>query len=322
MSGDFGLPEPRTDGRSGGPGDPPAPTGHPPPPGGLRWSRVLFVAFVLVVLLGAGGVAASVVRDRSGGPSVAGSAATLGATTAAAPTSPTSAAATSAPGPPRSVTSPPGPVVTPTPPPVAPVVPGWQAVAGRELVAYDVPPTWQVEKGDTLTGFEYHDDTDARLVTMHNLASYRSGACPAMPGSARARAGFVSPRGGSATAAAPELSQRWAEVATLQLGGRVSDVSPTQTVTTTVDGAAVGSGSPGSGVAGGAVVATESTTLVRFSSLPRLPACQAPAMTVTAVSFEAHGAVVAFVLWTDEQVADGVTADDANRILRSLRAIG
>ncbi len=305
MSGDFGLPDPRTDGRAGDAGDSPTPPGQVSTTGGLRWGRVLLVALALTVLLGAGGVVGAAVRHR---PEA-------------------SPAATSAPGPAGSIPKP-GPVATatptptPTPAPVSPVVPGWQAVVGRELVAYDVPPTWEVEEGDTLTGFEYHDDTDARLVTMHNLASYRTGVCPAVPGSARARAGFVSPRGESATAAAPELSQRWAEVAALQLGARVTDVSPTQTVTTVV-GEAAGSGGVGAPTSGGgALVATESTTLIRFSPLLGLPACQAPAMTVTAVSFEAHGAVVAFLLWTDEQVVDGVAAADATRILRSLRVVG
>ncbi|MDQ2755339.1 MAG: hypothetical protein M3Y71_02055, partial [Actinomycetota bacterium] len=72
MSGDFGLPEPRTDeprtdgprtdGRAGGASGslPPSPS----PPGGLRRSRLLLAGLVLFVLLGAGAVTALVVRAR------------------------------------------------------------------------------------------------------------------------------------------------------------------------------------------------------------------------------------------------------------------
>ena len=256
----------------------------------------------VVLVLGGGAVAAYVTGGVGTGRPAATATTPVVAPGAGAPTG-ISTTGLLTPDPLR--TSRPVPLVTPIPPPVGAVVPGWKTVAGREFVAYDVPPDWRVEAGDQLTGYEYHDPSDARLVVMHNVASYLPGVCPHLVASNRARTGFVVPAALGPREAAPELSARWASVAALDQGGRQAVVSPTQTVTTTI--------------AGGTVTATESTTLVSF---PVPQPCQAGEMAFTAVSFEVRGEVVVFMIHTDEQVADSLAPQVVNRVIDSLRPVG
>ncbi len=259
------------------------------------------MAAAVLLVVGGGVTAAYVAANRvpGGGAAVA----SVGSPTAGTPTTAGPTTASPTPDPPR--TSQPVPLVTPMPPRVAAVVPGWKTVEGREFVAYDVPPDWRVEGGDQLTGYEYHDPSDARLVVMHNVASYLPGVCPNLAASNRARTGFVVPAELGPHEAAPELSARWASVAALDQGGREAVVSPTQSVTTTIGG--------------GTITAIESTTLVSFP-LPK--PCQAGGMAFTAVSFEVKGVVVVFMIHTDEQVADSLSPQVVNGIIASLRPVG
>ncbi|MEP6797101.1 MAG: hypothetical protein ABI890_03085 [Lapillicoccus sp.] len=292
MSDAFGLP-PLDDRDGSGP-----PAGAGPRPVVLR-ARRYALAVVALALVGAIGTGTAYVRGRGDPPHAV--AVVAGGTSSTSDTT-TSATPTPTPDPPR--TSRPVPAITPLPPEVAAVVPGWTAVEAREFVAFDVPPDWTVEKGDLIMGFEYHDSSDARLVLMHNVASYRDGVCAGQPASSRARAGFVVPADLGPHEAAPELSERWASVAGLDQGGREAVLSRTQTVTTTV--------------ANGTILATESTTLVRF---PTPKPCQAGAMAFTAVSFEIRGEVVVFMVYTDEEVADSLAPEVVTKVIASLRPI-
>lgn len=272
------------------------------PLSGRRRGGIIAVAVAAVALLAGGGIgAAHLVGRGEGGRATAVATSSVTPPADASRRAPTPGAST--PDTPR--TSRPVPLVTPIPPPVAAVVPGWQTVEGREFVAYDVPPDWRVEGGDQLTGYEYHDPSDARLVVMHNVASYLPGVCPGRAASNRARTGFVVPAELGPHEAAPELSARWASVAALDQGGREAVVSPTQTVTTVI--------------ADGTITATESTTLVSF---PVPAVCQAGGMAFTAVSFEVKGEVVVFMIHTDERVADSLAPVVVNRVIASLRPVG
>lgn len=185
-------------------------------------------------------------------------------------------------------------------------VAGWSTVKGREQVAFDVPPDWTVEAADAFAGFDSHSMTEApQLVVMHDLASYKSGACPHLQASSRGRAGFVVPGDLAGPDAAAEISEKWAYVVSLDNAGDRPRVGPT-TVTPAL-------------VAGGTIAAVEATTIL---TITHPEPCQPPAMAFTAVTFHVAGRLVVFVLYTDEGVADSLGPDVARRIITSLRPVG
>ncbi len=209
---------------------------------------------------------------------------------------------TPAPGPTASA---PTPSSTPSLPSVPPVVPGWSAVASRERVAYDVPPEWKVESPTLLTGFETSGGAH-EVVTMHNAATFKPGACTGTPTSYRARAGLVSPKGQRAESAAAEISRQWATVAGVHTDGSASPISETSV-------------SPVK-IAGGTLDATMATTTLTVTEPDS--ACPAPTMTFTAVSFVRDGALVVFMLYADQGVPDALPLDVATKVVGSLRPVG
>lgn len=314
----FGLPRPRP---PEAPSDRPsvlppyagseAPT--PPPPSG-RSRAPLWVVAALVAVLLVGAVGLSVVyADRSEPPPVT-RLPTRSATPAPTdpsrtpPSDPTPTAAPTAAPPTATLPTPtrptPGrPGATATPPQVAPVVPGWQAVEGREFVAFDVPPDWNVESPTALTGFEASGGRP-QIVIVHNTATYRKGACDGAPSTYRAKAGFVSVKGQTAGTAATAISAQWAKVAGVHEDGSDSPVGPTQVSTVQI--------------AAGTIAATVATTVLTVTEPGD---CPAPAMSFTAVSFSVKGQVVVFILYADQGVADALPDDVAAQVISSLRPI-
>lgn len=288
----FGLPPPRPDSSSSGPEGLEARDNTDRP---RHWSillrqkqrwLVLTAAAVVVAVAVAGGFVASR-SEREPGPRVA--------PTAAAPslplTSPTARPTAAVPS---------LPLTSPT------AVAGWSTVKGREQVAFDVPADWTVEAADTFAGFDSHSMTEApQLVVMHDLASYRSGACPHLQASSRGRAGFVVPGDLAGPDAAAEISEKWAYVVSLDNAGERPRVGPTTVTPVLVDG--------------GTIPAVEATTIV---SIIHPEPCQPPAMAFTAVTLHVAGQLVVFVLYTDEGVADSLGPDVARRIITSLRPVG
>ncbi len=288
-----------------------APGGGPVRPARPGSVGAIVAAVVVLLVLVVAGVAVTALRRSGPEPTTALPTATvppsLSPTTLPPTTSPGSTDGTSSssqPAPSSSVPPSGGPRTTATPPPVSASRPGWTAVAGRELVAYDVPSGWKALSPGTLTGFETSGGPK-QLVIMHNAAAYQDDACPKASSSSRGQAGFVSWKGQSPSTVAREVSRQWATVAgTQDDDGSVMPLSSTSESRTTV--------------AGGTIPATVATTTL---TLEDQPSCAAPRIDFTAVSFQVKGQPVIFMLYLDRGVADEVTTADRDAIIASLRPV-
>ncbi len=288
---------------------PPAqrPSAWQPPAPRPPTSRGPALSWWLALALGVGALVVAVavygvVRLRGDG---SGARPVVAGTRTTAPVPPRVSPSVASPNP----TPPPSRPATPSataPPQVPAVIPGWTAVAGRELVAYDVPEGWKVASPDTLVGFESPPGVDPRqLVIMHDVASYKLDVCPETPASSRARAGFVSTKEQSPARAGADLSKKWAQVAALGDGGPTGLVGATTSQQILLDG--------------GRIEATRSTTTMT----PVKPAaCDAPSTIFTAISFTSKGRVVVFMIFDDRGTAEDLPDNLLEAIIASLRPIG
>jgi hypothetical protein len=168
--------------------------------------------------------------------------------------------------------------------------------AAGEKVAYDVPPDWKVETSDTLTGFE---NASSPLATMHSVATYKAGeGCPTTPrGSYRTHTGMmklvnIDPQ--------KPRSPREHPVGQCRPRDARGRHDPAQ--------------------AHGALDAwTGSTTIT-----PLPGQCSAPSMKFTTVAFVPPGQqqTALFVMYGDQQVADGLPDAVADQIIGTLRPYG
>ncbi|WP_028850302.1 hypothetical protein [Thermocrispum municipale] len=184
-----------------------------------------------------------------------------------------------------------------------PVVAGWKAVfSAREGAAFDVSKNWTVEPPDALAGFE--DKTGLRVV-MHGIATYRDGFCSGKPNSNRGRAGFMTAKDLDPAKITATAAKLWATAA-MELPEDSPKVKPTPIRTiTTHDGKQ----------------AWTSTATAKASTGDK---CSSDEVKVTAVAFKPHaeGDTALFILYHDTGVKDELPADEAKKIIDSLRAVG
>ncbi|MBE7187188.1 MAG: hypothetical protein INR67_02755, partial [Jatrophihabitans endophyticus] len=230
--------------------------------------------------------------------------------TSASSTAPTSTVPTS----PATSTSPPATSSAPAstvaaPPPdsvkritVPPLISGWHGVLSpKEKVAYDVPPGWKVETPGTLVGFE--DNKGRPIAIMHGVSTYRSDACPTVPGSYRGHTGFATAGDLAPTAAARAGVSVFARGVALRDNGSRAPISRTQLAGIRVDR--------------GKIEAEYARATV---SLNDKSDCGSPSVVVVAVAFRTGPhATALFIGYFDQGVRDALQISTARKIFTTLR---
>jgi hypothetical protein len=177
--------------------------------------------------------------------------------------------------------------------------PGWQGILStKDNVAYDLPP----DGWDTRPGFISGYDSGSVKAYIHESSTYQAGACPAVNGSNRGKAGFMTAGDTAVDVAARGSVRLWAQAAGTGDDGKVPDVPLPGTTQIPIDG--------------GKIQATSSA--VTFTP-PASDTCGAPSVLVTSVAFKVGPQTVCFILALDQQVPDALPAEDAQKILASLR---
>jgi hypothetical protein len=179
------------------------------------------------------------------------------------------------------------------------VTPGWQGVLSiKDGVAYDLPP----DNWDTRPGFISGYDSGSVKASIHESTTFRPEACAGVKGSNRGKAGFMTAGDNAPDVAARGSVRLWAQAAGTGEDGKVPEVPLPATTQIPIDG--------------GKIQATSST--VTFTP-PADEDCPAPSVQVTSAAFKVGTQTVCFLLVTDLQVPDALPAEDAKKILASLR---
>jgi hypothetical protein len=179
------------------------------------------------------------------------------------------------------------------------VTPGWQGIVStKDGVAYDLPP----DNWDTRPGFISGYDSGSVQASIHESTTFRPDACAGVSGSNRGKAGFMTAGDNAVDVAARGSVRLWAQAAGTGEDGKVPDVPLPATTQIPIDG--------------GRIQATSST--VTFTP-PAGEECPAPSVQVTSAAFKVGTQTVCFLLVTDQQVPDALPAEDAKKILASLR---
>jgi hypothetical protein len=207
---------------------------------------------------------------------------------------------------PLPTTAPPPPPRTSGPPPsteannkVDAVTPGWQGILStKDKVAYDLPP----DGWDTRPGFISGYDSGSVKAYIHESTTFRPEACAGVSGSNRGKAGFMTAGDSALDVAARGSVRLWAQAAGTGVDGKVPEVPVPATTQIPIDG--------------GRTQATSST--VTFTPPPN-EQCAAPSVQVTSAAFKVGTQTVCFLLVSDQQVPDALPAEDAKKILASLR---
>lgn len=187
-----------------------------------------------------------------------------------------------------------------TPVSVAPKIPGWQAVASRKgVLAYDVPPSWKVDRPGGLIGFGTSGSPDK--VTMLDDAVFRPGFCQGRAGSTRAGAGLTSVGESDAGKAAAELARKTAIGAYTTADGTPPGIQATPPQPVTI------------GAQHGFQVTANLT--VR----PQGP-CDSPRAVIVVTALPGSGGgTIALITWADQGTPDQADPADLHRISDSLR---
>ncbi|HEV7977194.1 hypothetical protein [Amycolatopsis sp.] len=179
------------------------------------------------------------------------------------------------------------------------VTPGWQGILStKDGVAYDLPP----DNWDTRPGFISGYDSGSVKASIHESTTFRPEACAGVKGSNRGKAGFMTAGDNAPDVAARGSVRLWAQAAGTGEDGKVPEVPLPATTQIPIDG--------------GKLQATSST--VTFTP-PADEDCPAPSVQVTSAAFKVGTQTVCFLLVTDLQVPDALPAEDAKKILASLR---
>jgi hypothetical protein len=186
--------------------------------------------------------------------------------------------------------------------PLDPRVPGWQvAVSNRRGVAYDVPKTqWTKEDPDQIAAM---GPSDGDFVTGTGAAYYQKGYCAGQASSVRAGAAVTANDNESPDQASPDTAKHWATVAYKSDAGQLPDVTvePSQHIK----------------IADGKIDATLAVADVTpHSTNP----CSPPSakVYVASVAPQSTGSVI-LVLFADQGVPNALSADDAMKIMTSMR---
>lgn len=191
--------------------------------------------------------------------------------------------------------------------PQDPRVPGWQvAVSNRRNVAYDIPKTqWTRKSPDEIVSL---GPSDGDFVTGTGAASYLPGFCAGKSGSVRAGTAVTASDTEGPDKSAPDTAQHWATVAYKSSdASQATDVKlePSQQIK----------------IADGKVNATLSIAdvTVPASTDPCVP--RSAKVYAAAVSTSDTGSVI-LVLFADQDVSNALSADDAKKIMTSMRPAG
>ncbi|MFD8499643.1 hypothetical protein [Amycolatopsis sp. NPDC059657] len=208
--------------------------------------------------------------------------------------------------------APPAPTSAPVPPPSSPsasgvpdnktesTTPGWQGLKSiKDGAAYDVPAGF-----DTKPGRNAGYDEGPTKVVMHESMTYKAGACPESRGSNRGRLGFVTVDQMAPEEAAMKAAKAWAIA-----GSTEKDTQPPQIADPPVSRLPL---------AGGTIQASSAT--VTFTS-PASEECRAPNVLVISAAFKNGDKTTCFLITVDQGTPDSLPADDAKKIVASLRPL-
>jgi hypothetical protein len=177
--------------------------------------------------------------------------------------------------------------------------PSWQGILStKDNVAYDLPP----DGWDTRPGFISGYDAGSVKAYIHESSTYRPDACPGVNGSNRGKVGFMTAGDNAVDVAARGSVRLWAQAAGTGADGKVPNIPLPTTTQLPING--------------GKIQATSST--VTFTP-PASDGCRAPSVQVTSAAFKVGTQTVCFVMAMDQQVPDALPAEDAKKILESLR---
>lgn len=178
--------------------------------------------------------------------------------------------------------------------------PGWQGLKSiKDGAAYDIPAGFDTKPG-RIAGF----DEGATKVVMHESMTYKVGACPESRGSNRGRLGFVTVDQMAPEEAALKAAKAWAIA-----GSTEKDAQPAQIADPPVTQVPI---------AGGSMQASSAT--LTFSS-PASEECRAPSVLVLSAAFKNGDKTTCFLITVDQGTPDSLPADDAKKIIASLRPL-
>ncbi|SDZ43014.1 hypothetical protein SAMN05421504_11672 [Amycolatopsis xylanica] len=178
--------------------------------------------------------------------------------------------------------------------------PGWQGLKSiKDGAAYDIPSGFDTKPGRTAG----YDDGPTKVV-MHESMVYKAGACPESRGSNRGRLGFVTVDQMAPEEAAMKAAKAWAIA-----GSTEKDTQPPQIADPPVSQLPI---------AGGTIQASSAT--VTFTS-PESEECRAPNVLVVSAAFKNGDKTTCFLITVDQGTPDSLPAEDAKKIVASLRPL-
>jgi hypothetical protein len=198
------------------------------------------------------------------------------------------------------------PTTSPSRKPLDTRVPGWQtAVSNRRNVAYDIPKSqWTKDDPDDVAGM---GPSDGDFVTGTGAAYYLKGYCADAASSVRAGTAVTANDNEGPDQSAPDTAKHWATVAYKSDSGQAPDVKleSSQQIK----------------IADGKVTATLS--IADVTTPKSTNPCTPPNAKVyaAAVSTSNSGSVI-LVLFADQGVPNALSADDAMKIMTSMRPAG
>lgn len=254
--------------------------GGPQPPAPKKGKTALWIAIGAVVLVIAVGVTLLIVlTDKDKQLAVP----SVSATPPSTPSRPTSTAPPS--------THPDNKIESTTP--------GWQGILSeKDNAAYDLPPDGWDTKPGIISGYP----EGPVQVVMHETSTYKRHACPEIESSSRGQVGFVTVDNLEVPVAARGAVRVWAQAGGSGADGKVPDVPLPETTQIPIDGGK-----------------TQATSATATFTPPASERCRAPSVQVTSAAFKSGTKTVCFLIVTDQQVPDALPAEDAKKILASLR---
>jgi len=172
--------------------------------------------------------------------------------------------------------------------------PGWQGIlSAKDKTAYDLPASgWETKPGQSVA----YNEGEFKMV-IHEVSTYKLGACPDSQGSNRGVVGFATAGQIPVENAARGAVRLWIQSATGKADVPMPDVKQVP-------------------IASGAIQAVSSTGT--FSPL-ETEECRAPSVKITSAAFKSGDQTICFVMAMDQGTPDALPEEDAQKILASLR---